>query len=98
MPGGGHPPVFQARGKPYPPIQLSIRTVTRVRKVPIRMRVGQRTTGRVIISGLGDFESKAVLSINGLSESRASRGYVTLVLLIRLADYLELGQYPGPYL
>src|SRR5438046_7956839 len=62
------------------------------------MRVGQRTTGRVIISGLGDFESRAVLSLNGLSESRALLGYVALVFFLKLADDLELGQSPGPEL
>ena len=51
-----------------------------------------------MISGLGDFESKAVLSLNGLSESRASLGYVALVFFLKLADDLELGQSPGPEL
>ena len=49
IPGGGHPPVFQGNGKPYPLVGLPNMTLDIVRIAPITMRVGHTRTGRVIL-------------------------------------------------
>jgi hypothetical protein len=82
MPGGGHPPVFQARGNPYAPPPLLINTLSKAIAIPARMGVGQRRTWRLMTDRwLG---------------SSSSLCHVALVLSLELANNLELGESTGP--
>lgn len=64
MPGGGHPPVSHASGKPYPRAEFPTTTVARLRTVAIRMRLDQRKIERAI----------RILPITRGCDSRRRRG------------------------